>query len=144
MSAGLSRQQIVTWLGVLGIVPFLLALAWPDPDISFRAFSLYSLAIFCFLCGNWWSVSLLSSAITAPQRVLVLLLSNVLLLVALVLVFLEMPASLIGMAVLYAGLVAGESQLAVFARQPAYYCRMRRGVSAAVVLLHIAGWYLVT
>ena len=143
MPAGLNRERIVTWLGVVGIAPFLLAWAWPEPDISFRAFSLYSFAIFCFLCGNWWSVSLLASAISAPQRVLVLLLSNVLLLLALVLVFLEIPVSLLGMALLFAGLVAGESLLPVFARQPVYYRRMRRGVSAAVVLLHVIYWYLV-
>ena len=137
----LNQQRVVTGLGVLGITPFLLALVWPDPEIGFRAFSLYSLAIFCFLCGNWWSVGLLVPGLIAAQRIMVLLLSNILLLIALILVCLEMSLGLPGLALLYGGLLVGERWLPPFARQPVYYRRMRQGVTVVVMLLHLACWW---
>lgn len=143
MPDSLNQQRVVTGLGVLGITPFLLVLVWPDPEISLRAFSLYSLAIFCFLCGNWWSVGLLVPGLIVTQRITVLLLSNMLLLIALVLVYLEMSLGLLGLALLYGGLMAGESWLPPFARQPVYYLRMRRGVTVMVMLLHLACWWRV-
>ena len=141
VSGRLNQQRVVTGLGVLGITPFLLALVWPDPEISLRAFSLYSLAIFCFLCGNWWSTVLLVPGLIAAQRIMVLLLSNLLLLIALVLVYLEMSLGLPGLALLYGGLLVGERWLPPFARQPAYYRRMRQGVTVVVMLLHLACWW---
>ena len=138
---GLNQQRVVTGLGVLGITPFLLALVWPDPEIGLRAFSLYSLAIFCFLCGNWWSTGLLVPGLIAAERIMVLLLSNMLLLIALVLVYLEVSLGLLGLALLYGGLMAGERRLPPFARQPVYYRRMRQGVTVVVMLLHLAGWW---
>lgn len=141
VSGRLNQQRVVTGLGVLGITPFLLALFWPDPEISLRAFSLYSLAIFCFLCGNWWSTVLLVPGLIAAQRIMVLLLSNLLLLIALVLVYLEMSLGLPGLALLYGGLMAGEHWLPPFARQPVYYRRMRQGVTVVVMLLHLACWW---
>ena len=138
VSGRLNQQRVVTGLGVLGITPFLLALVWPDPEISLRAFSLYSLAIFCFLCGNWWSVGLLVPGLILTQRVMLLLLSNMLLLIALLLVYLETSLGLLGLALLYGGLMAGERWLPPFARQPVYYCRMRQGVTVVVMLLHLA------
>jgi len=143
MSGRLNHHRVVAGLGVLGITPFLLAWVWPDPEISLRAFSLYSLAIFCFLCGNWWSTGLLVPGLIAAQRIMVLLLSNMLLLIALVLVYLEMSLGLIGLALLYGGLIAGESWLPPFARQPLYYRRMRQGVTVVVILLHLACWWRV-
>ncbi len=137
----LIQARVVSGLVVRVLAPCRLALVWPDPEISLRAFSLYSLAIFCFLCGNWWSTVLLVPGLIAAQRIMVLLLSNLLLLIALVLVYLEMSLGLPGLAQLYGGLMAGEHWLPPFARQPVYYRRMRQGVTVVVMLLHLACWW---
>ena len=58
----MNRQKLVTLLGSLGIIPFLIALVIVivRPELGVRAFSLYSLAIVCFLAGSWWSSALMS------------------------------------------------------------------------------------
>lgn len=138
------RRQLVVGLGVLGIAPFLLALLWPDVETGLIAFSLYSLAIFCFLAGSWWSTALIAPSVSERARLRVLIASNLLVLTALLFVFLVLQqgltSALLGMAVLYGVLMAGEWRLAAFRGQPSYYRSMRAGVSSLVAVLHVLFW----
>ena len=86
LSGLMKRKTLVTALGALGIVPFALSLLLPDPEMSLRVFSLYSLAILSFLAGSWWATALVSIGPNEAQRLPIVLFSNVLVLIALVLV----------------------------------------------------------
>ncbi len=141
----MTRQKIVTLLGSLGIIPFLIALVIGVvmPEAGLSAFSLYSLAILCFLAGSWWSTALMARDTGESQRLVILLISNAVVLAAVVLVLSEWSGGVLGLAVLYAGLMVGERKLEVFAEQPEYYRTMRSLVSVVVLLLHLSCWLLV-
>lgn len=138
----MNRRTLVTILGSLGIIPFLIALIvmiW-KPNIGLRMFSLYSLAILSFLAGSWWSSALMARGPTESQRMAVLLISNVCVLLGLVLIIGFPRWGILGLAAAYTGLLVGEQKLKVFAHQPEYYRTMRFRVSVAVVLLHLCCW----
>ena len=142
----MNRQKLVTRLGWLGIIPFVMAIGMVivRPELGLRAFSIYSLAILSFLAGSWWSSALIVLEAEESQRMAILLVSNVVVLVGLALVLSERLGGLLGLAVLYAGLIIGEQKLKVFAQQPKYYRTMRSTVSVMVVLLHLSCWMLVS
>ncbi len=141
MPGRIGKELLVGGLAVLGIVPFCLAAAWPDPALGRIAFALYSLAIFCFLCGVWWATALVAADLSEQQRSGGIVLSNVLVILACLLqapIFLyDATAALLGMALLFAVLLLGERRLPVFAGQPLYYRHTRVGVTSAVIALHI-------
>ncbi len=138
MTVVMNRQKLVTLLGTLGVIPFLIALVMVmlKPDIGLRMFCLYSLAILSFLAGSWWSSSLMGRGATESQRMAVLLISNVCVLIGLVLIIAFPRWGILGMAAVYTGLMMGERKLNVFSQQPEYYRTMRARVSVVVVLLH--------
>jgi len=141
MSGGLVTfiSRLVATLGLLGILPFLLALLWP----SLLVFKIYSLAILSFLAGNWWSTALLIRWQTMVQITLVIVFSNLVVLIAVAAVFVEHSVPVFVPAFLYLALLIGERRLPVFAKQPKDYASMRLGVYAVVVLLHLqTAWLL--
>jgi len=144
MTVVMNRQKLVTLLGTLGVIPFLIALVMVmlKPDIGLRMFSLYSLAILSFLAGSWWSSALMARGPTESQRMAVLLISNVCVLLGLVLIIGFPRWGILGLAATYTGLLVGEQKLKVFAHQPGYYRTMRTRVSVVVVLLHLFCWTL--
>lgn len=130
---------LVMALGWSGLLPFILlaavarvaAPAWAEP--ARQVLLLYSLAIFCFLCGAWWGIGLMH------QRRAPVLLSNLWLLFAVfACAFLPERAALVALAFCLAGLWMLEGRMAVFSRQPIYYRHMRgwlSAVAAAALLL---------
>ena len=140
----LTRKRWVVGLSVAGLLPFagfaLTALegsAW-----ALRAFLIYSLAISAFLSGAWWGIALSKTSFERTP-VLPLLLSNGFVLMSVgALVCYEPEVALLTQAVVITLLVLGESQINPLRAAPRYYQRMRRGVSAGVVLLHLALWSL--
>ena len=142
LSGLMKRKTLVTALGALGIVPFALSLLLPDPEMSLRVFSLYSLAILSFLAGSWWATALVSIGPNEAQRLPIVLFSNVLVLIALGLVLWSGPLMLLGLACLYVVQAICERRFAVFDAQPAYYRTMRSVVTTVVVGLHVLAWSL--
>lgn len=129
--------KLVVVLGFLGILPFLVAIVWP----SLLAFKIYSLAILAFLSGNWWSTALLVRSQSEVQLTLTILFSNLVVLAAVAVVFVEHSVGLFVLALLYLLMLIGERQLSIFEKQPKYYAAMRFGVTTVVVLLHLlAAW----
>ncbi|MBO6701951.1 MAG: DUF3429 domain-containing protein [Pseudomonadales bacterium] len=138
----MTRKTLVTALGALGIVPFFLALWLPDPALSLRVFSTYSLAILSFLAGSWWATALVSAGPSENQRLPIVMFSNVVVLLALGLVLWSDERTLLGLAGLYIVQAVCERRAAVFEAQPAYYRTMRSVVTAVVVGLHVLAWLL--
>ena len=140
VSTRLTTPRLVNTLGVLGIAPFLIALSLPE-SWSLTVFKLYSTAILCFLSGSWWSIALVSPRHDAPNRWFVILLSNLAVLLAVLLAWLDHPFTIPGLATLYVLVLLGEQCLSVFSRQPNYYQQMRLWVTIIVVLLHLYAWW---
>ena len=142
----MNRQKLVTILGSLGVIPFLVALVFAivRPEAGFKAFMLYSMAILCFLAGSWWSSALVTRDADEKARMSTVVLSNVIVLLALAFVYLGNAPGLLGLGALYLALMIGERKLEVFASQPEYYRIMRSMVSVVVVLLHVSCWLLVS
>ena len=70
-----------------------------------------------------------------------MLLSNLAVLLAVFLAWLDHPFTVPGLAMLYVLLLLGEQRLSVFSRQPNYYQQMRQWVTGIVVLLHLFAWW---
>tara|TARA_E500000331_G_scaffold132460_1_gene129562 strand:- start:1755 stop:2195 length:441 start_codon:yes stop_codon:yes gene_type:complete len=136
----LTTPRLVNTLAVFGIAPFLIALSLPE-SWSLTVFKLYSTAILCFLSGSWWSTALVSTRHDAPNRWFVMLLSNLAVLLAVLLAWLDHSLTIPGLATLYVLLLLGEQRLSVFSRQPNYYQQMRQWVTGIVVLLHLFAWW---
>lgn len=140
----LTRKRWVVGLSVAGLLPFAgLALTALDGSAwALRAFLIYSLAISAFLSGVWWGIALSKTSLERTP-VLPLLLSNGFVLMSVgALIWYEPEVALLTQAVVITLLVLGESQINPLRAAPQYYQRMRRGVSAGVVLLHLALWSL--
>ena len=137
----LTRKKLVVALSTLGVLPFGAALLWPEPSQSRFFFALYSLVIFSFLCGTWWATALVKPGNNRAATFSTLLLSIFLILVAFLmqlLFFLHSTlAPLMGMTLLFAILLVGESTLGSFRQQPLYYRQMRWCITAIVAVLHI-------
>jgi len=140
VSTRLTTPRLVNTLAVFGIAPFLIALSLPE-SWSLTVFKLYSTAILCFLSGSWWSTALVSTRHDAPNRWFVMLLSNLAVLLAVLLAWLDHSLTIPGLATLYVLLLLGEQRLSVFSRQPNYYQQMRQWVTGIVVLLHLFAWW---
>ena len=138
----LTRNRWVVGLSVAGLLPFAgLALSAMDGSAwALRAFLIYSLAISAFLSGAWWGVAL-SKTSRERAPVLPLLLSNGFVLMSVGALLWHQPeVALLAQAVVITLLVMGESRIKPMQAAPRYYQRMRRGVSAVVVLLHLGLW----
>ena len=140
----LTRKRWVVGLSVAGLLPFagLALTALGGSAWALRAFLIYSLAISAFLSGVWWGIALSKTSLERTP-VLPLLLSNGFVLMSVgALIWYEPEVALLTQAVVITLLVLGESQINPLRAAPQYYQRMRRGVSAGVVLLHLALWSL--
>jgi hypothetical protein len=102
----------------------------------------YSLAIIVFLAGNWWSTALMQRKISARQRQSILLMSNAIVITAVVAVTFMETLTLLVLALLFGMLLVGERLLAIFHPQPNYYRSMRTGVTVLVVALHLIAFSL--
>ncbi|MEM7366556.1 MAG: DUF3429 family protein, partial [Pseudomonadota bacterium] len=140
MSTRLTTPRLVTTLAVFGIAPFLIALSLPE-SWSLSAFTLYSAAILCFLSGSWWSTALISRGHDTPNRWFIMLLSNLVVLLAVLLAWLDHTFTIPGLATLYVLVLLGEQRLSVFSPQPNYYQQMRQWVTVIVVVLHLFAWW---
>lgn len=133
-------EALVIVLGCAGILPFVLLLLWADNASAGFFFKAYSLAILAFIAGNWWSAALIAQGPGNRQRIVVLLMSNVLVLAGVALLISTSSAAYLGLGGVFGIQVLGEHRLRVFRDQPAYYRYMRNGVAAMVVLLHLLAW----
>ena len=70
-----------------------------------------------------------------------MLLSNLAVLLAVLLAWLDHPFTIPGLATLYVLVLLGEQRLSIFSRQPNYYQQMRLWVTIIVVLLHLYAWW---
>ena len=138
-------EKLVVSLSTLGLLPFVLPLLFSPSDASFFFFAFYSFAIFCFLCGTWWTSALMATNLTASSRLVVLLICNFLLLLSLALLFLLFTMShtfpLLALGFLFPFLALGERYFGVFSQQPKYYASTRFYVSSAVLVLHFVAWF---
>jgi len=142
----MNRQKLVTILGSLGVIPFLVALVFAivRPEAGLKAFTFYSMAILCFLAGNWWSSALMTRDADEKARMTIVALSNAIVLLALAFVYIGNALGLLGLGALYLAMMIGERKLDVFAAQPEYYRTMRSMLSVVVLLLHVSCWLLVS
>lgn len=125
---------VATWLGRLGLIPFLalavgITLGGRQQDVLLQALAVYSFGILCFLLGAWWGLALIRRYASA------LLLSNALFLLVFF-SYLGMPqrAYLVTAAILFLALILAERRHPLFRPQPAYYARMRAQLSATAAL----------
>ena len=133
-------------LGFAGIAPMLAATATLPHPLAVDVMRLYGLAIVAFLCGNAWTVGLMTRRATSAMRIAVLVVSNIgVLLAVAAAVWLPPAATFVVTALLFAGLLALDLSLPAFSRQPAYYRRMRIVISTVVVLTYAVAavrvWY---
>jgi hypothetical protein len=130
-------------LGYAGLIPFaLLAFlsGYTLEPLALQVLVVYSFGILIFLTGSWWGIGLLR------QQAFVLVMSNLLFLVVTGL-FLWLSATvwLLVSACLFLGLYVMEGRLSAFARQPAYYRKLRFHLTVGVATsqLGLALWLLV-
>ena len=99
---------------------------------------LYGLAIVAFLCGNAWTVGLMTRKATSAKRASLLVVSNVVVLLAVAASLWLPPApAFAAIGILFAALLALDVASPAFSRQPAYYRQMRMVVSTVVVLTYL-------
>lgn len=140
-SRSLFDQRLITLLGYAGTIPMVICITFLETRWGLPLLKAYSLAIIAFLAGSWWTTALLQRSVSARQLRQILLLSNLIVIVAVLTVtFLDALALLI-IASLFAFLLIGERSLAVFSLQPSYYRAMRGGVSALVIGLHLTAFF---
>ena len=135
----LERQWVVVALAVAGLIPFAgtALFAGLGFDSSLTGFLFYSLAISAFLCGSWWGIALAKTPSSEPVW-LVLVSSNSLVIASVAAIVLSAPTvALLCQALVFVVLCGGEWTIKVLARAPRYYQRMRLGVTAVVVTLHL-------
>ena len=135
----LERQWVVVALAVAGLIPFAgtALFAGLGFDSSLTGFLFYSLAISAFLCGSWWGIALAKTPSSEPVW-LVLVSSNGLVIASVAAIVLSAPTvALVCQALVFVVLCGGEWTIKVLARAPRYYQRMRLGVTAVVVTLHL-------
>ena len=135
----LERQWVVVALAVAGLIPFAgtALFAGLGFDSSLTGFLFYSLAISAFLCGSWWGIALAKTPSSEPVW-LVLVSSNGLVIASVAAIVLSAPTvALLCQALVFVVLCGGEWTIKVLARAPRYYQRMRLGVTAVVVTLHL-------
>ncbi|MDA0978723.1 MAG: DUF3429 domain-containing protein [Proteobacteria bacterium] len=136
-------ERLITGLGYAGLLPMLLCVMFINAPWSLPVLEGYSLAIIAFLAGAWWATALMHRDCTAADVRAVLILSNATVIAAVAAVALMDSGSLLVLAVLFACLLKGENQMAVFRQQPDYYRGMRTGVSAVAIALHLVAFTLV-
>ena len=129
----------LAWAGVLPIAVCMIFLQTPLGVLLLKS---YSLAIIAFLSGNWWSTALITQGLVREQRGQVLLLCNGIVLVGIAGVVFMDDRSLLLLAALFGCLLWGERSLPAFGKQPAYYRRMRTGLTCAVMILHLLAYGL--
>jgi hypothetical protein len=134
-------QRLIVILGYAGILPMLGCLLMIESSWSLALLKSYSLAIIAFLAGNWWSTALMRRGTSARELKLILLLSNAVVITAVVAVSFLGTLSLLTLALLFVCLLMGERLLNVFRQQPAYYRSMRTGVTMLVVALHLSAFW---
>lgn len=131
--------RTATLLGLAGLVPFLLApmAMWRDHHharLYAELLANYALAIICFLVGIWWGLALIRRSSSA------LILSNVVVIAAFFgrSLLPYSPFFLVCAALfVFAALVERHHRL--FEPQPAYYAKLRLGLSSmAAAVLSIA------
>ena len=138
-------EPTVKWtvviLTLLGVLPFVLTAWWIETSWGLSLFKLYAAAILAFLAGSWWGITLVRGR--GDSKPILLVVSNLVVLSAISLVLIPRPESLLGLALLFGLLVAGEAWLQPFRQQPGYYRRLRQWVSLIVIALHgFAFWRL--
>ena len=138
------HQKVVLALGTAGLIPFLsapLLLLMGYIAIANEIARLYGLAIVCFLAGSWWGIALVAGKLTSYERMTVLIISNLVVIGAVLALLLLSPGSsqmaLAGVLVLQ---LLIERTLRGLTRQPSYYLLMRLALStvAASCLLVVA------
>ena len=133
------RQGVVVGLAAAGLIPFAgtAVLAGLGFESALTGFLFYSLAISAFLCGSWWGIALAKTPSNEPVW-LTLVLSNGLVIASVFAIVLSAPTvALVCQALVFVALCGGEWTIKVLARAPRYYQRMRLGVTAVVVALHL-------
>ena len=133
-------QRLITLLGYAGVLPMAICIIFLETTWGLPLLKAYSLAIIAFLAGNWWTTALLQRTVSARQLRQVLLMSNTIVIAAVLTVTLLDSLALLVIASLFAFLLVGEHYLVVFSLQPNYYRAMRRGVSALVIALHFTAF----
>ena len=134
------RRLIVT-LGYAGILPMLGCVLMIESSWGPALLKSYSLAIIAFLAGNWWSTALMRGSTSAGELKLILLLSNAIVITAVVAVAFMNTWSIPMLALLFGCLLLGERLLRVFRQQPDYYRDMRVGVTAYVIALQFCAFW---
>jgi hypothetical protein len=136
------ERRLITVLSYGGTLPMMGCLLLIDSSWAQPLLKTYSLAIIAFLAGNWWSTALMQSKISAQQRQGILLISNAIVITAVITVTFMGKLALLVLALLFGLLLFGERILASFRPQPDYYRSMRTGVTALVIALHLSAFLL--
>jgi hypothetical protein len=135
-------QRLITLLGYAGILPMAICLTFLETWWGLPLLKAYSLGIIAFLAGNWWTTALLQRTVSVRQLRQILLVSNTIVIAAVLTVTFLDSLALLVIALLFGLLLIGEHALAVFSLQPNYYRAMRGGVSALVIALHLTAFFL--
>lgn len=135
-------QRLITALGYAGILPMLGCMLMYESTWALPLLKSYSLAIIAFLAGSWWSTALMRRQTSAREMRQILILSNTIVIAAVVAVSFTDTLALLVLASLFGCLLLGERLLRVFSQQPDYYRNMRTGVTALVVSLHLFTFWL--
>ena len=114
----------------------------PAAPWSLALLKAYSVAILAFLAGNWWSTTLLQRAISTGELRWVLVLSNLVVIAAVLTLIFTTTLTLVILVFLFLLLLAGERWLPGLGQQPVYYRRMRTNVTGWVVVLLISAYLL--
>lgn len=136
----LFERRLITTLGYAGTLPMLGCLLLIESSWALPLLTTYSLAIIAFLAGNWWSTALMQRKISARQRQSILLMSNAIVIAAVVGVAFMGAMALLVLALLFGLLLLGEHSLATFQPQPNYYRHMRIGVTTLVIALLLSAF----
>lgn len=134
------EQRLITALGYAGTLPMLACLLLIESSWALPLLTTYSLAIIAFLAGNWWATALMQRNVSACQRQSILLVSNAIVITAVISVAFMGTMALVMLALLFGLLLVGEHSLATFRPQPNYYRNMRAGVTTLVIVLHLSAF----
>ena len=138
----LFERRLITALCYAGTLPMLGCLLLIESSWALPLLTTYSLSILAFVAGNWWSTALMLRKITARQRQGILLMSNAIVIAAVVGVAFMGIRALLVLALLFGLLLLGEHLLATFQPQPDYYRNMRIGVTTLVIALLLSAYLL--
>ncbi|MDH4041624.1 MAG: DUF3429 domain-containing protein [Gammaproteobacteria bacterium] len=134
-----SVPRTATFLGLAGLIPFCLAPVAMSQDVHHawlyaELLANYALAIICFLVGIWWGLALIRRSVGA------MVISNAVVVVAFFgRSLLPYSPFFLLCAALFAFTLVLERHHGLFKPQPAYYARLRVGLSGvAAVMLIIA------